>query len=404
MSLTRADLVADFCIFAGALVLAGSAVVRPSNLGYQRTVRRQIRQTLLGGAIVVLSMADSTQTLIDRLSGVPNLGMLVRLVLLPLASNRTLALHDALLGTDSRRRRWHTGFTVGVVALTIVCWQAGVPHDHTIPTIPVAVPLDGANGWLYALAWLFSVEVIIQYGAATRTAFRILMHLYATGYDRATCLSALLFDLAHACFCAVGIGLLLYPPGQATGHFRWIDVSTLTTEAFGLTGTVLALLAYSAPLWGAKSKVRQTAQPGRLDRLLRMLLLLSTYGPVRQLALHLQQVLPEQRRAIGGRETSIWRVHRSADLNLLLQLFKTLINDARLVLLPYAGQTLGGQTEPARTARALADALTNYHRGDRSAQEPSDDHPLRAGQLFNDERFLAELWRAYSRLGVREQA
>jgi hypothetical protein len=394
MSLTRADIVADVCIFGGALVLAASAMVRPANLGYQRAVRRQIRRTLLGGAVVVLSLADSTQVWIDRLSGVHNLGLLVRLVLLPVVTYRSLALMDTLIDASSRRRRWHTGFAVAAVAVTIVCWQAGVPHDRSLATIPVAVPLGGANRWLYALAWLFCAELIVQYGDAAHTAFRILLHVYAAGYDRATCLSSLLYGLAQGCFFAVGVGLLLYPPGQATGHFRWIDVSTLTTEFFGLTGAVLCLLAYAAPLWGS-GRGQQAALPDRLGRLLRVLLLLSTYGAVRRLALHVQSVLPEQRVALGGTETSIWRVRRVADLSLLLQLFKTVINDARLVLLPYVSQAASGSADPERAARALASALANYRRGHQPPQEPDMENPLRAGHLFNDERFLAALWRAH---------
>jgi hypothetical protein len=315
VSLTRADLIADICIFGGAVALAASFVVRPTQEGPQRAVRRQIRRTLLGGAVLVLSMADSTQVRIDQLSGVPNLGMLVRLVLLPVISYRVLSLQDVMISADRRKRAWHAGFTAVAVGVTVVCWQAGVPHHRSLATIPVAVPLGEADHWLYALAWMYAVELIVLYGDATRTAFNILMHVYATGYDRATCRGTLLFGLAEGCFCAVGVGLLLYPPGQATGQLRWIDFSTLTTEVLGSAGALLSLLAYATPLWGSQ-RVHQ--QPDRLERFLHVLLLLSTYGSVRRLALRLQAVLPDQRMAPGGRETALWRVRRVADLSLLL--------------------------------------------------------------------------------------
>jgi len=399
MSLTRADLIADVCIFGGALVLAASAIVRPARTTYRRAVHRNIGKTLLGGAVVLVSMSDAVQVLIDRMSGVPNLGMLVRLVILPVVNYRGLVLQDALVGADRGRRRWHLVFAVTAVAVTIVCWQFGAPHNNVLPTIPVVVPLDGATGWLYALAWIFCLELIVQCGSATRTAYRVLLHVYATGYERTTCLSTLLFGLAQACFLAVGVGLLLYPPGQATGHLAWIDLSTVTTEVFGVIGAALCLLAYAAPLWGAWAWGRQpTNRHGWVEDLLGFLLLLSSYGPIRRLAFHLRDVVPTPYLSLNSADTHLWRVRRVSDLHLLLHLFKTAINDARLMLLPYANPTTSGPADPARTARALADALDNYRQGRQPMQIDACETPLRDARLFNDERFLTALWHAFKGL------
>lgn len=396
MSLTRADLIADVCIFGGAIVLAAATFVRPARTTYRRAVHRTLGQAMLGGAVAIVSMSDAMQTLIDRASGVPNLGMLVRLVILPVINYRGLVLQNALVGADRRRRRWLLTFTMMIVIVTIVCWQFGAPHTHSLPTIPVAVPLDGANGWLYALAWVFCLELIVQCGSAAGTAYRIVLHVYATGYDRVTCLTALLFGLAQACFLAVGVGLLLYPPGQATGHPEWIDTSTVTTEVFGVSGAVLSLLAYAAPLWAARR--RPADHMGRVERVLGDILLLSSYRPVRRLALHLQGIVPTPYLSLDSAETRLWRVRRMGDLGLLLQLFKTAINDARLALAPYVSSAASGPADPTHAARALADALDNYREGRRPPQGSAPDNPLRAARLFNDERFLAALWHAYESL------
>lgn len=404
--LSRSDLIADVCIFGGALVLTAGAVVRPKRTGYRREVHRNLGKAMLGGAVVLVSMSDGMQVLIDRVSGIPNLGMLVRLVLLPIINYRSLALQDALIDAAPRRRRWHLGFAVGAVAMTIVCWQLGAPHTHALNTIPVAVPLGEANKWLYAIAWLFPIELILQCGSAARTAYRILLHVYVTGYDRVTCLSSLLFGLAQVCFAAVGVGLLLYPPGQATGHLTWIDISTFTTEFFGVTGAFLSLLAYSAPLWGSHRRYLKPAEQeeapaaGRFERLLGVLLTLSSYGSIRRLALHLQDVLPRQYVYLGRAETRLWCVRRASDLDLLLQLFKTVINDARLALVPYVSQTASGSPDPTQVAQALDDALAHYQRRQRPVQV-ADDNPLRQARLFNDERFLAAVWHAYKSLRHR---
>jgi hypothetical protein len=65
------------------------------------------------------------------------------------------------------------------------------------------------------------------------------------------------------------------------------------------------------------------------------------------------------------------------------------------MLLPYAGEARGGSSDPNLAAMALANALANFQQDHRPVQEPGTDHPLRQGQLFNDEQFLAAIWKAY---------
>jgi hypothetical protein len=86
-----------------------------------------------------------------------------------------------------------------------------------------------------------------------------------------------------------------------------------------------------------------------------------------------------------------------SDLDVLVQLFKTAINDARLALVPYVSQAASGPPEPAQAAQALADALAHYRRRQKPPHDAADN-PLRHARLFNDERFLAAVWHAYKRL------
>ena len=330
--ISLADLIADVCVLGGAFVLATGVVLRVARAEYRQEVNRSLRESMIWGVIVLVSMSDAAQVLADRVSHVPNLGMLLRLVFLPMASYRSLALMDTLIGAEWPRRRWHQGFALGAVLITVVCWQVGVSHRVSLPTIPVAVPLDGANAWLYVLAWLFPIELIVQGGSAARTSYRILLHVYATGYDRTTCLRSLLFALAHVCFSAIGVGLLLYPSGQATGHVGWIDLSTTLTENIGLCGALLTALAYSASLWmpllrGQRGDRRAGLLLDRLlTGLLRVLLVLSSYQKVRQLAFYLQAHVPVHSLPLRHAQTSLWHVRTASDLNLLMQMFKTGIN------------------------------------------------------------------------------
>jgi len=405
MMISLADLIADVCVLGGAFVLATGVVLRVARTEYRQKVNRSLRESMIWGVVVLVSMSDAAQVLADRVSHVPNLGMLLRLVFLPIATYRSLALMDTLIGADWPRRRWHQGFALGAVLITVVCWQLGVSHRVSLPTIPVAVPLDGANTWLYVLAWLFPIELIVQCGSAARTSFRILLHIYVTGYDRTTCLRSLLFGLAHVCFSAIGVGLLLYPSGQATGHVGWIDLSTTLTESIGLCGALLTALAYSASLWmpllrGQRGDRRAGLLLDRLlTGLLRVLLVLSSYQKVRQLAFYLQAHVPVHSLPLRRAQTSLWRVRTASDLNLLMQMFKTGINDVRLTLAPYA-QAVASPLDndgPEQAAHALADAVRRYQR--EQAPVPAAEHPtpLHDAVLFNDERFLAAVWRIYKR-------
>jgi hypothetical protein len=97
-------------------------------------------------------------------------------------------------------------------------------------------------------------------------------------------------------------------------------------------------------------------------------------------------------------QTRVGRVYRLGELDFLLQMFKTMINDARLVL---AGYVDPGAIDPAttdtpeRAAQALAIALINFRQGRRADAPTALDNPFRDSASFNDERFLAAVWQAY---------
>ncbi len=146
MILSLADLIADACVLGGALILATGAVLKVTRTEYRGAVNRSLCGSMIWGVVVLISMSDGAQVLIDRVTHVPNLGMLVRLVLLPVASYRSVALMDEPVDAEPWHRRWHQGFTLTATVVTIVCWQFGASHTASLPTIPVAVPLDGANG------------------------------------------------------------------------------------------------------------------------------------------------------------------------------------------------------------------------------------------------------------------
>lgn len=392
MGLSRADIIADVCIIAGTLALTAGALVRERRRIYPEQIARSLRLSMVWGVLVVASMSDGVQVLLDRLTGIPNLGMLVRLTLLPIGLDRNLALLDDLVGAGWRQRLWHRGGALAAVAITVFCWQNGVSHRQSLPTIPVAVPLDGANARLYALAWLYPIEVIVQAGEGARLNARVLLHLYVTGYGPVPCATTLMFTGAQLCLCALGAGLVLYPPGQLTGHAEWIDLSTSLTEGFGLAAILLAVGAATLTLWAPRAEVPRAEA---LERPLRALLLFALYSSVRGLALELDRVVDKPQMPVRPDQTSLWRVRRLDDLDLLLQLHKTAINDARLILAPYVGEVAFGPNESAqeRAAAALRAALRNYHTQHQPGREPPDN-PLRDAPLWDDERFLAAVWRS----------
>ena len=393
------DLIADVCVLGGALALASGSILRVSRVEYRRALTLSLRQAMLWGVAELLSMSDGAQVLIDRISGVPNLGMLVRLVLLLVGSYRTLVLLDDLVGIRGWRRRWHHGFMVAATVITIVCWEMGVPHNVSLPTITVAVPLDGANRWLYAIAWLYPLEVMVQYGGMVRISLMILLHTYAVGYDRATYTQALLFVIAQCLFVLDGVGLLLYPPGQATGHLNWIDLSTHTTEGFGTLGVLLCVAAYCTPLWVDRLQLRT------LDTLLRLCLLLSSYRAVRHLALHLQTLVPPADGLCLPRDIGLSHIRTVTQLDLCMQLCKTAINDVRLKILPYLGPDDGSKDgdvpSPEQAAQEFITALRGFSQNRSPSKAPTTTNALRNAHLFNDERFLASLWHAYKATSSR---
>ncbi len=169
----------------------------------------------------------------------------------------------------------------------------------------------------------------------------------------------------------------------------------------------MAALAYSAFLWVPLVWGESGSRPigvllDRLfDRFLRTLLVRYSYKDVRQLALYLQDVVPTHRVPLESMETRMWRVRAAGDRDLFLQLFKTAINDARLALLPYAlevpNPVPSAGVDLEQVAQALAGAIRSYQRHANPATTGDHPNPLRDAILFNEERFLAALWRSYRR-------
>ena len=105
MMISPADLIADACVLGGAFVLATGVMLRVARTEYRQEVNRSLRESMIWGVVVLVSMSDAAQVLADRVSHVPNLGMLLRLVFLPIATYRSLALMDTLIGAEWPRRR-----------------------------------------------------------------------------------------------------------------------------------------------------------------------------------------------------------------------------------------------------------------------------------------------------------
>jgi hypothetical protein len=174
-----------------------------------------------------------------------------------------------------------------------------------------------------------------------------------------------------------------------------------------MLGLLLATMSWMvlgvvAPRWrlGAAMGPAANWRERALERLLRGLFVLSCYQGVWRLAYALQEVVHTRPLPMQAEQTRLGRVYRLGELDFLLQMFKTLINYARLVLASYVdpgGIDPAATDTPERAAQALAIALTNFRRGRRVDAPGAQANPLRDSASFNDERFLAAVWQAYQR-------
>ena len=375
-------------------------------LGRDRQQHRplaQRKQRVMGEiAMAVLCRFEPVQTGIDRLTGAPNSGSLISMAAAPTAVADLMRLYDDLTGAAGRRRRWRRLTSPLALCLLVVCWWRGVPHDRRLIWRLDGVPLEDGNRWRDGVLVLSLVPIGVQSIEGIIASQRIVLHLYATGQERSLCLRSFSYTLALSSLCALTVLVCLRPATRLVSRWDPPDPPPATTQGL-LTTTmawmILGAVAPSRRLGRAGGPAANRPEQGA-ERLLRGMLVLSCYEGIRRLAATLQYLLPGRPALVEPRQAQLGRVYRLGELEFLMQLFKTIINDGRLILVRHVDAQLlisPASDAPARAAEALALAVDNYHRGQPAFYHDAPENPLRDASMFNDDRFLAAIWRAYRR-------
>lgn len=363
----------------------------------------QRKQRVMGEiAMAVVCRFEPVQSAVDRLTGAPNFGALVSLAAAPTAMADLMRLYDELTGAATRRRRWRQLGAPMALALLVACWLRGVPHDRRLPWRLGGVPLEDGNRWRDGIVVLSLAPISLQSIEGIVASQRIVLHLYATGRNRSLCLRSLSYTLAMSCLCALTILVSLRPATRLASRRDVPDPSPVATQ--GLLAATMAwmILGVVAPSWrlGQAGGPMSNRREQVAERLLRGLLVLSCYEGVRKLAAALQDPVPARAALMQPAQARLGVVYRMGDMEFLMQLFKTMINDARLVLVGYvdASRLRAPESDaPARAAEALRLAMAAYRRGQPASSHDHASNPLRDTATFNDDRFLAAVWRAYRR-------
>jgi len=395
-------------VWLGAATLAGGAW-----LAFRRDLRRgrpfssdKRRGAVQLGIALVLKL-EAVQTRIDAVTRLPSLGILVGEAGLPVAVGNYLQIYDDLTDASPRRRHWHRAYPLAVGVVLLLCWQKGFPHDQRPRRLFNAITLEEGNQWRDAFALVSTAAVGAQCIEGVLAAQSIVLHLYATGSDRALCLRSLLFGLGWGAGGLLSIGNAIPAAVHLIDRKADFHMPVALQQGLALAALAAQTMGALAARWslGSAGGPAHNKSERGIERLLRALLVVSCYEDVRQLAGILQDVVPGRPARVCYEETRLGRVYRLAEIETLLQLFKGTINDARLALVGYVDMERAGcadGTAPERAAQAFADALGNFQQ-DRVPDTPkragAPINPLSEGESFNDDRFLAAVACAY-RSGV----
>ncbi len=379
---------------------AGSWIALRRDMRRGRPLSSSQRRSAVQLGLAFVARLDTVQRRIDGLAGIPNIGLLVGVATTPLALGNYRRVYDDLVGAAERRRRWHRVYPLAVATALIVGWGPGVPHDRRLLWNFRGVSLEGGDGWRDTFAFLSVAPLCEQCVEGVLDSQRIVLHLYATGQDRALCLRSLLFSVAWASSAVLTLGNSI-PPIVHLISGREVEVPTAVQQGLLVVALSAQMLGTIAPRWSLGQAAGPARNEGerRIERVLRAMLVLSCYDDVRRLASALREVVPDRPMWVDEKQTSLGHVYRLSEIEVLLQMFKGTINDARVALADYvdvdAANHAAGASE--RATQALADALDNFRRDRRPSNADVPNNPLRDAARFNDDRFLAAVWRTYRR-------